>query len=95
MRIYRVRQARPDLFNNTDFVVWISTYSLDLLFQPAYRNVYRDVTARIGWQRSQHCHPVLTRQKRFFTGVSHLPELVFALLIKIKEVYLAKLKENI
>ena len=35
------------------------------------RNVRRDVTAWIGWQRSHHCHPLLTRQKRcFYKGQS-------------------------
>ena len=49
-----------------------------------YRNVRRDVTAWIGWQSGHHCHPVLTRQKRCFTRVRHLPELVFSYLIKIQ-----------
>ena len=31
-----------------------------------YRNVRCDVTAWTGWQRSHHCHPALTRQKRCF-----------------------------
>ena len=36
-----------------------------------YRNVRRDVTAWTGWQRSHHCHPLLTRQKRcFYKGQS-------------------------
>ena len=38
---------------------------------PLYRNVRRDVTAWTGWQRSHHCHPLLTRQKRcFYKGQS-------------------------
>ena len=32
----------------------------------AHRNVRRDVTSWIGWQRSHHCHPLLTRQKLCF-----------------------------
>ena len=35
------------------------------------RDVRRDVTAKIGWQRSHHRHPVLTGQKRcFYKGQS-------------------------
>ena len=35
------------------------------------RNIRRDVTPWIGWQRSHQCHPVLTRQKRcFYKGQS-------------------------
>ena len=30
------------------------------------KNFQRYVTALIGWQRSHHCHPALTRQKRCF-----------------------------
>ena len=39
--------------------------------QQTNRNVRRDVTALIGWQRSHHWHPVMTRQKRcFYKGQS-------------------------
>ena len=36
------------------------------------RNVRRDVTALIGWQRSHHWHPVMTRQRRCFYKVQSL-----------------------
>ena len=35
-----------------------------------YRNFQRDVTAWIGWQRSHHGHPLLTRHKRCLVHLS-------------------------
>ena len=61
--------------------------SLNFRERRRYRNVRRDVTALIGWQRSHHWHPVHIPSKSVvFTRVSHLPELVFSLLIKIQNV---------
>ena len=41
----------------------VNTVGLLLQYWGEYRNVRRDVTALIGWQRSHHWHPVMTRQK--------------------------------
>ena len=48
-----------------------------------YRSFQCGPAAWIGWQRSHHSRPALTRQKCCFTRVGYLPELVFSLLIKI------------
>ena len=53
----------PTTESGSDVAVW---------HLPIYnRNVRLDVTAWTGWQRSHHCHPLLTRQKRcFYKGQS-------------------------
>ena len=43
-------------------IYWYKTRLLSVM----YRNVRRDVTAWFGWQRSHHCHSLLTRQKCCF-----------------------------
>ena len=49
---------------NSEIIEFIWNQGKGRLSGYFYRNVRRDVTALIGWQRSHHCHPVMTRQNR-------------------------------
>ena len=53
-------------FKSTNLLYCESVYFSGIVPDDMKRNFQRDVTAWIGWQRSHHYHPRLTRQKRCF-----------------------------